>query len=39
MTAKEFLNQPFDLQRQIRIKEKRIQCYRELACSVSSPGF
>ncbi len=39
MTAKEFLNQPFELQRKIQIKEKRIQCYRELASSPSSPSF
>lgn len=39
MTAREFLNQPFELQRVIRIKEKRIQCYRELASSPSSPSL
>lgn len=39
MTTKEFLNQPFELQRLIKIKEKRIQCYRELASCPTSPSF
>lgn len=39
MTAKEFLNQPYELQKRIRIKEQKAKYYRELARSVSSPGF
>lgn len=39
MTATEFLNQPYVLQRRISVKEQKAEYYRELACSVSSPGF
>lgn len=39
MTAADFLNQPYVLQRKIRVKEQKAKYYRELAGSVSSPGF
>ena len=39
MTAKEFLNQPYELQKQIEIKKQKAKYYRMLADSVSSPGF
>ena len=39
MTAKEFLNQPYELQRQIEIKKQKAKYYRALADSVSSPRF
>lgn len=39
MTAADFLNQPYGLQRKIRVKEQKAKYYRELAESVSSPGF
>ena len=39
MTANEFLNRPYELQRKISIKEQKIKYYRELSSSVSSPGF
>ena len=39
MTAKEFLNQLYELQRQIEIKKQKAKYYRALADSVSSPGF
>lgn len=39
MTSKEFLNQPYALQGKIRVKEQKAKYYRELADSVSSPGF
>ncbi|MDO4650608.1 MAG: hypothetical protein Q4B26_18390 [Eubacteriales bacterium] len=39
MTAKEFLNQPFELYCRINDKKVRADCYRQMAGSVSSPGF
>lgn len=39
MTPNEFLNQPYELQRKISIKEQKVKYYRELSSSVSSPGF
>lgn len=39
MTAADFLNQPYVLQRKIRVKEQKAKYYRELAESVSSSGF
>ena len=39
MTAADFLNQPYVLQRKIRVKEQKAKYYRELTYSVSSPGF
>ena len=39
MEAREFLNRPFDLNNRINDKKVKLECYRELSCSVSSPGF
>ncbi len=39
MTAREFLNQPFYLNNRINDKRVKLDCYRQMACSVSSPGF
>lgn len=39
MQAKEFLNQPFILNNKINDKKVKIECYRMMATSVSSPGF
>lgn len=39
MQANDYLNQPYVLQRKIKVKEQKARYYRELACSVSSPGF
>ncbi len=39
MDVKEYLNQPYELQKLIRVKEQKAKYYRELASSVSSPGF
>lgn len=39
MESKEFLNRPYVLQRNISIKEQKVLYYKELACSVSPPGF
>lgn len=39
MTAKEFLMQPFNLNNYINDKKVRVECYRQMAGSVSSPGF
>lgn len=39
MTAREFLNQPFYLNNRINDKRVKLDCYRQMACSASSPGF
>ena len=39
MEAKEFLNQVYTLKRKITVKEQKAMYYRELASSVSAPGF
>lgn len=39
MDAKDYLNQPCELQKLIRIKEQKARYYKELALSISSPGF
>ncbi len=39
MNAKEFLNRPFNLNNKINDKLVKLECYRELSCGVSSPGF
>lgn len=39
MTAREFLNRPFILNNKINDKKIKLGYYRELSCSVSSPGF
>ncbi len=39
MAAREFLNQPFYLNNRINDKRVKLDCYRQMACSVSSPGF
>ena len=39
MTAKEYLNRPFTLNNQINDKLVKLECYRELSVSVSSPSF
>ena len=39
MEAKEFLNQAYVLKRKITVKEQKAMYYRELASSVSAPGF
>lgn len=39
MEAKEFLNQVYTLKRKITVKEQKAMYYRELANSVTSPGF
>ena len=39
MEAKEFLNQVYTLKRKITVKEQKTMYYRELANSVTSPGF
>ena len=39
MTAKEYLGQAYRLENKIRLQQRRIAELRELATSVSSPGF
>lgn len=39
MTSKEFLNRPFILNNRINDKLIKLECYKELSCSVSSPSF
>ncbi len=39
MTAKEYLSQPLDLNRQINKKMKLLESYKALAGSISSPKF
>ena len=39
MQAKEFLNRPFILNNKINDKKIKLECYRTMASSVSSPGF
>lgn len=39
MTVKEYLSQAYRLENKIKLQQKRIEELRELATSVSSPGF
>lgn len=39
MTAKDYLNRPFILNNRINDKLIKLECYRELSSSVSSPSF
>lgn len=39
MRPEEFLNQPYNLYRKIKVKEQKAIYYRELSMTVSSPGF
>lgn len=39
MTAKDYLNRPFILNNKINDKLIKLECYKELSTSVSSPSF
>lgn len=39
MTARDFLNQPYEQLRLIDAKKQKITFYKEMAVNVSSPGF
>jgi len=39
VSVREFLNRPFILNNKIHDKKIKLQCYKELSCSISSPGF